>query len=528
MTKAILNTYNAVSYPGYPFPQAHPDRLATLATLFGMNPARIDDCSVLELGCGDGAHLIPMALAFPESNFVGIDLASEPIAKAREISERLGLGNITLRELDIMDVPAHIGEFDYVIAHGLYSWVPPAVRDKVLAICKASLAPDGVAYVSYNTYPGGHLREMLREMMLFHIREIQEPVDRISQARAFVRFLTESQSGSDLYKTIAASWEQEIGRLHDGALFHDHLADINSPVYFHQFMAHAANHGLQYLAEADFFDMQYEAIAPEAAETLRRLAVDDIVACEQYLDFLTCRRFRQTLLCHEQITIDRGLNPERVTNQFVASSARPVSEEVAIDSTSVEVFQGRRGTNISTNHPLTKSALLKLASVWPRSIRFKDLLEAVRKELASSLARTNGDVDGEDRKRLSEFLLKAYAANVIELHVQPSEFVLEPGERPTASRLARLQLRDSSTVTTLRHTSVQVMDPIGRYLLMLLDGTRDKDDLLRELSKLVESGQIKIRREDETVAHSGAALEVLSKELEQNLTKVARLGLLVA
>src|SRR5215510_1711786 len=528
MTKVALNTYDAVSYPGFPFPQAHPDRLATLATLFGMSPARIDDCRVLELGCGDGAHLIPMTLSFTGSNLVGVDLASEPIAKGRGMSKDLGLGNITLRALDIMDLPAQFGEFDYVIAHGLYSWVPPEVRDKVLAICKASLAPEGVAYVSYNTYPGGHLRDMLREMMLFQIRGIAEPVDRIGQARAFVKFLAESESGSDLYKTVVASWREEIGRQHDGSLFHDHLADINSPTYFHQFIADARKHGLQYLAEADFFDMQYEAIAPEASETLRELASNDIVACEQYLDFLTCRRFRQTLLCHEQIKIDRGLNPERVTDFFVASAARPLSQEVEIDSTSIEVFRSSKGTNISTNHPLTKTALLQLARVWPQSVRFKDLLAAARKELASSFARTNGDVDGEDRKRLSEFLLQAYGANVIEFHTQPWEFVLEPGERPMASRLARLQLRDSTTVTTMRHTSVQVMDSIGRHLLMLLDGTRDKADLLRELSKLVESGEIKIRREghEDTEVHQAAS--ILANELEQNLAKVARLALLVA
>jgi SAM-dependent methyltransferase len=305
MTEEILNTYDDVLYPGYPFPQAHPDRLAPLATLFGMKPARIEAARVLEIGCGDGANLIPMALSLPESSFVGVDLAARPIAKGQAMAKALGLGNVTLEQLDILALSSAFGEFDYVIAHGLYSWVPAAVRDKLMAICKANLAPDGVAYVSYNTYPGGHLREMLREMMLFHIRDIREPVERIGQGRAMVRFLAEAESGPDLYKTILASLDQEIGRLSDGSLFHDHLAEVNSPIYFNQFINHARRHGLQYLAEADFFDMQYQTFAPEISETLRRIADEDIVACEQYLDFLTCRRFRQTLLCHEQVAIAR-------------------------------------------------------------------------------------------------------------------------------------------------------------------------------------------------------------------------------
>lgn len=528
MTEEILNTYDDVLYPGYPFPQAHPDRLATLATLFGMKPARIEAARVLEIGCGDGAHLIPMALSLPESSFVGVDLAARPIAKGQAMAKALGLGNIRLEQLDILALSSAFGEFDYVIAHGLYSWVPAAVRDKLMAICKANLAPDGVAYISYNTYPGGHLREMLREMMLFHIRDIQKPVERIGQARAMVRFLAEAESGPDLYKTILASLDQEIGRLSDGSLFHDHLAEVNSPIYFNQFINHARRHGLQYLAEADFFDMQYQTFAPEISETLRRIADEDIVACEQYLDFLTCRRFRQTLLCHEQVAIDRALDPERVTNLFVASSAYPVSGEPVSDSTAVEMFKGNKGATMSTNHPLTKAAMLQLGRVWPRSLQFDDLIHASRVELNPGLARKNGDVARDDRLRLAEFLLKAYAANLIELHAHPSQFLLEASERPTASRLARLQLENGTTVTTLRHTSVQVMDAVGRQLLVLLDGTRDRETLLAELGRLVGSGQVVIKREGKAISDTEEALNFLAEELEQNLAAIARLALLVA
>jgi methyltransferase-like protein/2-polyprenyl-3-methyl-5-hydroxy-6-metoxy-1,4-benzoquinol methylase len=510
MTHATANTYDEVLYPSYPFPQTHPDRLATLATLFGMKPARVEACRVLEIGCGDGANLIPMALSLPESRFIGVDLAERPIARGQTMAEALGLCNVSLRQLDIMDLPSDLGQFDYVIAHGLYSWVPPAVRDKLLAICKAHLAPEGVAYVSYNTYPGSHLREMMREMMLFHVRDIQEPAERTAYARALVKFLAASQSGSDLYGTILTSLDKEVGRLHDGSLFHDHLADFNSPVYFHQFIDHARRHGLEYLAEADFFDMQHDTFSTDVSDTLQRIGEDDIVAREQYLDFLTGRRFRQTLLCHEDAAIDRKLSAERIMNLFVASPARPVSEEPVIDSTAVEMFQGNKAATMSTNHPLTKAAMLQLGKIWPWSLHFDDLIGASRAQLSPNLARHNGDIGRDDALRLGEFLLKAYAANLIELHAQPPRFVLEPGKRPTASRLARLQLESDTTVTTLRHTSVQVLDPVGRHLLMLLDGSRDRKGLLAELGRLVESRTI------------------LAEELEQNLINIARLALLVA
>lgn len=133
----MVNAYDEVLYPGYPRSQTHPDRLATLATLFGMKPAPVERCRVLELACGDGGNLIPMALGLPESEFVGIDSAACPVAQGRTLSESLGLKNITLRQLDIMEVASDFGQFDYIIIAGLYSWVPPPVQDKILVTCKA-------------------------------------------------------------------------------------------------------------------------------------------------------------------------------------------------------------------------------------------------------------------------------------------------------------------------------------------------------------------------------------------------------
>lgn len=156
--------YDEIPYPGFPLPQTHPDRLATLATLFGMKPAPPAACRVLEVGCGDGGNLIPMALGLPESQFLGIDLAEKPVAAGCALIHSLGLQRIHLRTLDLMDAGRQLGEFDYIIAHGVYSWVPGEVRDGLLRLCRMLLAPNGVAYVSYNTYPGFHRRELFRDI----------------------------------------------------------------------------------------------------------------------------------------------------------------------------------------------------------------------------------------------------------------------------------------------------------------------------------------------------------------------------
>ena len=187
------SAYDQVLYAGLPFSQTHPDRLASLATLFGMQPAPVERCRVLELACANGGNLIPMAFELPGSEFVGIDMALAGIRTGRDEIAALGLANIRLEHMDIMDAGPELGMFDYIIAHGLYSWVPDQVRDRLLAVAKANLAPEGVAYVSYNALPGCRIREMFRDMLLFHVRGVSQPEARVEHAREFLECVVASQ-----------------------------------------------------------------------------------------------------------------------------------------------------------------------------------------------------------------------------------------------------------------------------------------------------------------------------------------------
>src|SRR5262249_55523737 len=161
--------------------QTHPNRLAVIASLFGMTPAPVERCRVLELGCGNGSNVIPMAASLPESNFVGIDLAGEPVAEGNQMVSELGLQNIRLVHGSVTTIGDDWGQFDYILAHGLFSWVPAEVRSCILRLCRERLAPEGVAFISYNALPGCHVRNMLREMMLFHTRNFQSPNERVQQ-----------------------------------------------------------------------------------------------------------------------------------------------------------------------------------------------------------------------------------------------------------------------------------------------------------------------------------------------------------
>jgi SAM-dependent methyltransferase len=202
MSDAAQTEYDAVVYPTGLYPQTHPDRLATNATLFGLDPAPVEKCRVLEIGCGDGTNLLTMAFSLPESRFFGIDLAAEPIRRGNQLIEKLGLTNVTLRQLDVLQTPDDLGVFDYIIAHGVYSWVPAEVREKIMAICSRHLSEQGLAYISYNAYPGNHLRDLVRRMMRFHSDKFEAPADKVRQARALVKFAAEAKAKPGLWQSI--------------------------------------------------------------------------------------------------------------------------------------------------------------------------------------------------------------------------------------------------------------------------------------------------------------------------------------
>jgi len=513
MDTAAARAYDDVLYQTLALEQTHPDRLATQARLFGMQPAPVERCRVLELGCGAGGNLVPMALASPDSEFVGIDLAARAIDAAVALATALGTKNVTFHRQDITDITEDLGRFDYVIAHGLYSWVPPAVRDRVLALAAETLSPQGVAYVSYNTYPGCHLRHSVREMLRFHVRGVTESRERIARTRDFAKFLMKANEGPTREQSFMREELAQIEMNSDGSLFHDDLADINVPVYFHEFAAHGARHGLQYLGEANMFQMHDRMYPPEVRQTIRALVGDDVLLREQYLDFMSARRFRQTLLCRDDVVLDREPAPAVVKQFSFAAPARPVSANPDLVSPNVvEEFRGRlTGAAVSTDLPLGKVALRIIGERWPEAVSFDVLLAAARERLAS------GAGAGADDEALCGVLLGAYYAGLVELHGRPPQFCLEPGPRPTASPLVRLQVKSGVFVTNLRHVSIKIEDDIGRHLIALLDGTRDRATLRASLQRYATSR-----------AKGGTTVKVEPAAFESKLRELGRLALLVA
>ncbi|HXD33135.1 MAG TPA: class I SAM-dependent methyltransferase [Pyrinomonadaceae bacterium] len=522
---SATDAYDQIPYPNFAFPQTHPDRLATLATRFGMTPAPVEKCRVLELGCGNGGNLIPMAFGLPGSQFVGIDRAEQAIGKGNATTAALGLENIKLLNFDINDLSDQLGRFDYVIAHGLYSWVPAEIRDRILKISRSTLAPQGVLYISYNTYPGCHLRNIARELMLFHTRDVMETHERIVQGRALINWLADSRPVTNAYQALLNDLRQHLNEKNEAAIYHDDLAALNTPVYFHEFVDHAARHGLQFLSEAEYFDVQYSQLPAEISEQMNALAEKDILSKEQYMDFLEGRSFRQSLLCHHEVKLDRNIAPARINHFYLKGEVQAQSADPDLAPGAVEEFRGQKESSLATDLSLGKAALLQLGKIYPGAMRFDELVDEGRRALVSKGHEAVAFAEGSEQA-LATLLLKAYGAGVVEMHLFSPRFASTPGHRPLASPLARLQALEGPIITTLLHNNIKLEDDLGRQLLLLLDGKRNRTDLLHEMQLIMRAAHAdttgaEIRSEKEKF------LDSLPRDLEEKLCLLAKLGLLL-
>jgi methyltransferase-like protein len=411
------------------------------------------------------------------------------------------------------------GTFDYVVCHGVFSWVPRDVQEAILAVCARRLAPNGVAYVSYNTYPGWHMRGMIRDMLRYHALRFDSPQERIGQARALLDFLAQStKQDAGAYGALLRTELAVLRDQSDHYLYHEQLEEVNEPLYFHQFAARAAAHGLRYLGESRITTMMTGNFGPDVQKTLALLATDQVQA-EQYLDFVRNRTFRETLLVRAGQSPDWAVAPERAFGLHVASPARPVGR-TDLASAAPARFQSASGMAVATASPLSKAAMVLLGEAWPGTVPFGELLRGA----AAKLGREPAD---EDAESLAVNLLNTYiSSDLIELHAGPVRFARVPFERPVALPHARVLAAEArAVVANRRHEPVRLAD-FARQLLPLLDGTRDRASLADSLAAKALAGELTVQKAGKPVTDPAELRESLAALLGPALDQLARDALL--
>lgn len=519
VTKAP-NPYDLVPYESYPFPRSHIRHLRTTARLFGLTPPALDDCRVLELGGASGGNLIPMAIDHPGSRFLGIDLSARQIEMGQRQIADLGLKNIELRTVSIMDIDAGFGEFDYIVAHGVFSWVPPAVQTKVLEVCRERLSPEGVAMVSYNTLPGWSAWQSLRETIRHHGRGIADPLQAAREARRVLESLR--RAGRDDPTPYWEMLRREIDKmleLSDWFLLHDHLEEDNTAVYLHQFIDQMLAAGLAYLGEADLTAMHRGALPAAEVEGLGMAG--DLIGQLQYLDLVQNRRFRMSLLCHEGLKPEHAPTVERLWEFYWTTGLRPQARIEDLEAAGRPVpFAGPLGDIRLTTTDRLSGAVFDTLCRQRQAVTPGEVVKETMRRFAI-------DDEAGLGAALAAPALDLVMSNAIQLHSAPESWVPNVSERPMAGRLARYQARQSTWLTNQRHEAVGV-DPVAREIVRLVDGRHSRTAIIQSVRTLAERGKLNLQQDGRPVADRAALAHLIPALVDQVLQFMAANALLIA
>lgn len=339
--------YKELGYKSYPFPFTTPAYLEAYGALVGLNTPPAKTARVLELGATYGGNIISQAVHNPEATFVGIELSQDQVEKGNKIISDAKLDNVSLVQGDILNFDETLGTFDYIIAHGFYSWISDEMKDKLLDIISNHLADNGIAYVSYNTYPGWHTMEEVRQLMLFANRGHDE----LTHKEKVLRGKTVgSLVGSQIlnYDNLKERNSKFLGALRsvmqkdDYYVGHDHLEPHNDPCYFYQFNNHLKAHNLSYVCDADLTLSMVRTYDESIADKLEKLAPNSQADQEQYLDFMLDTTFRKSIICKADAakTINYDLaNPDKVNTVPVRTIVNSFVFQILFDEEALEMFE---------------------------------------------------------------------------------------------------------------------------------------------------------------------------------------------
>jgi len=509
--KSISDSYDNYPYESYPFPHARPDYIRSIGMVFGMQPPAIETARILELGCAAGGNIINLAESYPKSYTLGIDLSKVEIEHGQKVIKELGLKNIELKHQSITELDESMEKFDYIICHGVFSWVPDFVRDKILDLSKKLLSQDGIAYISYNTLPGWNMNNTIRDMMLFH-SEIFEDVDnKVNQAKLFLNFINESLEGTNTPYANFLKEETEGLRHRDNSyLKHEYLAEENTQFYFRDFAKLAADKGLSYVGEANLPLMYLGNLPEKVSEKLA--AIGDIIRTEQYMDFIQNRRFRCTLLTHNNAKLNRNISGEIINKFYLSCSVvpeKPKKEaDIANPLESIKFFlRGSDENNINTSSPVMKAVLYAFIENEGNPLTADELLKAAQKKLPSAtLENFMQEFSTINGRLLFTGYMKIFASK--------PQATAKISSKPKVSGLVRYQVQNlapNKAWVTTQINSVFGLQPHEKYVLEKLDGKHTQDQLIDFVFENFENGNL-TASSGENKVEDKAALKELAKQ----------------
>jgi SAM-dependent methyltransferase len=468
--------YEVLPYPSMPFAYTQPERLAALAELFGLKAPDAREARVLELGCASGGNIIPLAARYPRARFLGIDLSQRHIEDGRKRIKALALANIELQQGDFAKLDFGSGQFDYLICHGVLSWVPKQAQDAIFRICKQALVANGVAAISYNVLPGWHLRTIVRDICIHHVGRDGSPRARVANARKALELIAGALTEKNAYGVLLRDEARRIAGRPAAYIMGEFLAAENSPCYFHEFVERAKRFNLAFLCEGDLNASIPEIQEPELRRRNRALAGSDYLALEQYIDFFTGRTFRRSILvkAEQSRQIRRNRNFERLQSLHFASAAgRSLASGGDLAAAKLD--------RLTFKKAVADATLCGLSNAYPGTLSMPELVAAVETSVPKA--------DGEAIARAVLHLVVAGQATASTL---PASAGRASVGQVRVWSLARLEAAAKQPwVTSLNHLPVPLQRlPVA--LLSYLDGSRDGEALRPLIVRALLDGAIEI------------------------------------
>ena len=492
--------YDALPYLSLPISYTQPNTISALASLFGLPSPPPAHARVLELGCASGGNLIPLAARYPEGSFLGIELSGVQVANGNSRIASLGLTNVKLVCDDIAQLVLPEASFDYIICHGVYSWVPPMVQDAIFRVAATCLAENGLAAISYNVLPGWHLRGPVREILLAHAGSEGHPQERVARAREMLRLLEKSTS-PDPYGTLLRAEAKRMARMPSSYILGEFLAAHNAPTTFQDFTQRAMQYNLGFLCEADLNAGARGTLDIATRQSLSAIAGSDRAKAEQYLDLLSGRPFRRSIMT--KTSAGRTFGEPRAENlaglHFVCQ-LRP--DQTGSDATRA-AFTDRRGQPIVTHWKSIARTFNRLADAYPSTVPVDTLVGT-----------------GAEATQISAALLQLLQEGRALVSRTPVSIGPATEVRPIAWDYARAEAsRGLPFVTNLHHVAVEV-PKVAAAVMSKLDGSNDRAKLIGWLAREIGAGQVQLPDADRETLQRGT--EAVGAMAERHVNETIR------
>ena len=502
---ATAASYDSLPYTDTPIYRTHPSRMAAVARLFGLETPPAAKARVLELGCGCGGNLIALAAYYPEARFTGVELSAEQVEHGRRRIAKMGLDNIELLHASITDFDSRDEEYDYIVTHGVYSWVPPEVQASILDISQKMLAPEGLAYVSYNVLPGWRTCQPVRDALRLMVPPGEPAATRAAKGRGIIQFLAENTPEQGAYADILKGMHERLDGYPNSYLYHEYMEEVNEPCAVGTFTDAAFERGLAYLGEGELKIMFPDGFGEEFVRKLNSMTSDNLVSHQQMLDILVGTEFRASLLCHKKRMgeIDRSIASERIEDMHFMPGPH-IRQERTEEGYAIRTNAG----HVRNFDDADVVALLdRVIGEVPGTTSYDECIEGF---------------EGEAQMRARSLLWKMMTNGILAPSVEP----LQCGavsNRPVATAMARCDAELRLPITATRtHNGVSI-ETLPLDLIALCDGSRTRDDLVRVVGEAILSGEA--RQRDDT---GGGAPPDPARVVDEGLRAIAAHGLLEA